>query len=166
MSITRHFKGSNDQYGYGYFAYIEDGQLVIGENWPREGVVTYRGTYRDASRRLDKLKDEAPKLYNSIVKYYTEQENEEMPHKLHDELPNKKPVREVTTSPAGVLWKVKLYMKNQATHMVLVRGLSESSVINKLFPKVPEVLTLQTYDAQVIAVRSAEISVAEFMEDN
>ena len=53
----------------------------------------------------------------------------------------------------------------QAVHQVLVRGLSESSVINKLFPKIPEVLTLQTLDARVIAVRSAEISVAEFMED-
>lgn len=168
MAITHHFKGSTDQYGYGYFGHIEDGQLVLGESWPREGGVVFRGTYRDAraTKYFAKLKDEAPKLYNSIVKYYTEQETEENQQKLHDEHCDKKPIREVTTSPAGVLWKVKLCMKNRATHYVLVRGLSESSVITKLFPRDPEVLILQTYKAQVIAVRSAEISVAEFMEDN
>lgn len=40
-TISHNFGNSNDMYGYGYFAYIEDGQLVIGESWPREGGITY-----------------------------------------------------------------------------------------------------------------------------
>jgi hypothetical protein len=51
-------------------------------------------------------------------------------------------------------------------HYVFVRGTSESSVINKLFPKIPEVLTLQTHDARVIAIRSDMISAAEFMPED
>lgn len=73
MAITRHFKGSTDSYGYGYFGYIEDGQLVLGENWPREGGVTYRGPYEHAGRALEELMTKAPKLYNSITKYYAEE---------------------------------------------------------------------------------------------
>ena len=74
MAITRRFKGNTDKYGYGYFGYIEDGQLVLGESWPREGGVTYRGTYRDAANELKQLKDKAPRLYNSITKYYEEKQ--------------------------------------------------------------------------------------------
>ena len=55
MAISRHFKASTDSYGFGYFGYIEDGQLVLGENWPREGGVTYRGPYATAGHELADL---------------------------------------------------------------------------------------------------------------
>lgn len=42
MARTHTFKGSTD--AYGYYAFIENGELVIGENWPREGGDTYRGS--------------------------------------------------------------------------------------------------------------------------
>ncbi len=71
MAITHTFKGGRDSYGYGYFAYIEDGKLVIGESWPREGGVIYRGNYLGAVRVLELLKVEAVALYNSIEKYFT-----------------------------------------------------------------------------------------------
>ena len=63
MAITHHFKGSQDSYGYGYFGYIEDGQLVLGEDWPREGGIVFRGTYRDAcaTKYFTKLEHEAPR---------------------------------------------------------------------------------------------------------
>ena len=70
-TISHNFGNSNDMYGYGYFAYIEDGQLVIGESWPREGGITYRGTYRDATKRLQKLKTEDELLWHNIELYYS-----------------------------------------------------------------------------------------------
>ena len=73
MARTFHFKGGTDLHGYGYYAYIEDGsKLIIGENGPREGGTIYKGTYKDAGSTLSLLKKEAPKLYKSIVDYYTE----------------------------------------------------------------------------------------------
>lgn len=240
MARTHTFKGN----GANYFAYIEDGQLVIGEDWGREGGITYRGTYRDAGAALEKLMTKAPKLYNSITKYYAEEAKkpavkfEPSPyaftHTFNDsrdlhgngwygyiengqlvighEAPREGgvlfrgtyeeaaergwlaallredqrlyydidkyfikhgaepmvPIKEKTSSPAGVLWKVKLYMANTEAPIiyVLVRGLNEACVINKLFPKIPEVLTLQTHDARVIAVRSDRISAAEFMPED
>ena len=73
MARTHMFKGGTDIHGYGYYAYIEDGsKLIIGENGPREGGTIYKGTYKDAGSTLSLLKKEAPKLYKSIVDYYTE----------------------------------------------------------------------------------------------
>ncbi len=73
MARTFHFKGGTDLNGYGYYAYIEDGsKLIIGENGPREGGTIYKGKYKDAGSTMMLLKKEAPKLYKSIVDYYTE----------------------------------------------------------------------------------------------
>lgn len=76
MAITYRFGNSNDIYGYGYFAYIEEGQLVIGESWPREGGITYRGTYRDAKERMEKLSGEDELLYHNIQSYYSKHKEE------------------------------------------------------------------------------------------
>ena len=78
MTIKHTFKSSRDNNGYGYYGYIEKetNQLVIGENWPHEGGELYRGTFADAYRILSTLKDEAPRLYNSIIKYYAEKPDE------------------------------------------------------------------------------------------
>lgn len=158
-TITHHFKDSRDCYGYGYFGYIENGQLVICQEAPREGGVLFRGTYEEAAERgwLATLLREDQRLYHDIDKYFTK----------HGAEP-KVPIREKTGSPAGVLWKVKLYMANTEAPIIYVqvRGTSEAGVINKLFPKVPEVLTLQTHNARVIAVRSDMISAAEFMPED
>lgn len=159
MARTHTFKSSSDAYGYGHYGYIEDGLLVIGESWPHEGGVLFRGTYEEAAERgwLATLLREDQRLYHDIDKYFIK----------HGAEP-KVPIKEKTSSPAGVLWKVKLYMANTEAPIiyVLVRGNSEASVISKLFPKVPEVLTLQTHDARVIAVRSDKISAAEFMPED
>ena len=78
MAIKHRFKCSLDYYGYGYYGFIdkETDELVIEESWPREGGEIYRGTYANAYRTLRTLKDEAPRLYNSIIKYYTEKPEE------------------------------------------------------------------------------------------
>lgn len=161
MAITHQFKRATGSLGYGYTGYIEDGKIVINEHWPHEGGTAFHGTYEELLKTsyVNELREKATRLYNSIVKYYTEKKDEA----CHAE-PNKKPIKEITTSPAGALWKVELLLKSGARVKVLVRGLSESSVIQKLFLAVPEVLTLQTPDARVIAVRSDEIAVAEFEE--
>lgn len=72
MAIMHTFKGSKGLSSYGYFAYIENGELVIGENWPREGGETYRGSYANAERALRTLEKEAPVLYANIIRYYEE----------------------------------------------------------------------------------------------
>lgn len=72
MAITHTFKGSKGGDRYGYYAYIEDGLLVIGEDWPREGGTIYKGSYADAKSALGLLKKQEPKLYKSIVEYYKE----------------------------------------------------------------------------------------------
>lgn len=153
------FKDSRDFHGNGWYGYIENGQLVIGHEAPREGGILFRGTYEEAAERgwLAALLREDQRLYHDIDKYFIK----------HGAEP-KVPIKEKTGSPAGVLWKVKLYMANTEAPIiyVLVRGLNEACVINKLFTKVPEVLTLQTHDARVIAVRSDKISAAEFMPED
>lgn len=70
MAITHTFKGKADRYGY--YAYIEDGLLVVGEDWPREGGTIYKGSYANAFDVLNTLRLEEPKLYDNIVKYYKE----------------------------------------------------------------------------------------------
>lgn len=72
MARTHTFKGSASA-GYGYAAFIEDGQLVITEDWGREGGILYRGTYRDSEKYLNMLRVNAPKLFNGIVQYYSEE---------------------------------------------------------------------------------------------
>jgi hypothetical protein len=70
MAITHTFKGSKGNNGYGYFAFIKDGELCIGESWPNEGGITYQGDYAGAYRALKTLEKEAPTLYKSITTYY------------------------------------------------------------------------------------------------
>ena len=72
MAITHTFKGSKGGDKYGYYAYIEDGLLVVGEDWPHEGGTIYKGSYENAFDVLNILRREASKLYNNIVKYYKE----------------------------------------------------------------------------------------------
>lgn len=158
MAISRHFKGSTDSYGFGYFGYIEDGQLVLGENWPREGGVTYRGPYATAGHELADLKTKAPKLYNSIVKYYTEEE---------EKLRKQAEIREESRSLVSysTIFRIKLFMDNGKEHICQVRGRFESDVIKKLTPQVPEVLVLQDDFANVFACRSEKISAIEFLDD-
>ena len=86
MARTHTFKGSASA-GYGYFAYIEDGQLVIGEDWGRDGGVLYRGAYRDSTKYLNMLRVNAPKLFNGIVQYYAEQAKKEETMKMANKDP-------------------------------------------------------------------------------
>lgn len=71
MSITHTFAGSRAGHDYGYYAFIENGELVIGDDWPHEGGTLYRGTYFGASRIMKTLERENVRLFNSINKYYT-----------------------------------------------------------------------------------------------
>jgi hypothetical protein len=70
MAITHTFAGSRAGRDYGYYAFIENDELVIGEDWPHEGGEVYRGTFFNAGRALRNLEKENIRLYNSICKYY------------------------------------------------------------------------------------------------
>ena len=145
MSITHTFKGSNSN---GYYAYIEDGQLVIGYNGPREGGVLFRGDYNGASKSFKVLQKEAPKLYHAINNYYFLTElgldTEELPKG-----PDK-------------TFRIKLYTRNNCIYNCLVKGPDEEAVIKKLCPSGTEPLVVQTYEAKTFVIYSDTIAAFEF----
>ena len=56
---------------WGWYAYAENGILVIGESFPREGGNLYVGDYKgEDTPYLMKLKEDCPQIYNRIVKYF------------------------------------------------------------------------------------------------
>lgn len=243
MARTHTFKGSASA-GYGYFAYIEDGQLVIGEDWGREGGILYKGPYQHAQIIMSKLRANASKLANSIDKYYFEERQKveaskeeanityrfkdsrdfrqgcghygyiengelvlcmELPREggvyfrgsyneavvtnylnrikkedkvLYDDIERyfsqkhaKANLEEVKRDcgfdeeTKTIMFKVKIYNKNGATHNCLVRGRFQADVINKLMPQIPEVLTIQTSSGDVFAIRSDMIAAVEFVDN-
>lgn len=73
MAITHMFKGSKGFDSYGYYGYIENGQLVLGESWPREGGETYRGSFEGVPESyVRELEQKAPTLIAHIRKYLEE----------------------------------------------------------------------------------------------
>lgn len=145
MSITHTFKGSNS-----YYAYIEDGQLVIGYNGPREGGDLFRGDYNGASKSFKVLQKEAPKLYHAINNYYSLTELG-----LDTEEPPKGPDK---------TFKVKLYTRNNCIYNCLVKGPDEEAVIKKLCPSSTEPLVVQTYEAKTFVIYSDMIAAFELAE--
>lgn len=73
MAITHMFKGSKGFDSYGYYGYIENGQLVLGESWPREGGETYRGSFEGVPESyVRELEQKAPTLIAHIRRYMQE----------------------------------------------------------------------------------------------
>jgi hypothetical protein len=102
MAITHTFKGSCRK-GFGYYAYIEDEELVIGENWPREGGETYRGSYANAYRALRNLEKEAPALFKSITEYYAKHQKAGQVRSAEQLKPGTKSFREQLTEKVEFL---------------------------------------------------------------
>ena len=78
-NVKKIFKGSWSQpYGYGYYAYIDNNDdFVIGEERGREGGELYRGEYKgEDTPWLKNIKFEEVTLYNNIVRYFRECEND------------------------------------------------------------------------------------------
>ena len=159
MDITKTFKDSRDanQGRGGYFGYIADDLLVLGCETPSGPVVYFTGDYHaaNACAPMVDLKKKDRVLYDDINNYFKQ--------KL--ELENAKKNYGFDEATKTILFKVKLHMDNLKTHEVLVRGRSQSGVVDKLMPKIPEVLMLQTLDAREFAVRSNKIDAVEFVED-
>ena len=171
-TITYRFKDSRDfRQGCGHFGYIENGELVLCMDLPREGGVYFRGSYNEAvaTNYLARIKKEDKVLYDDILKYFHSGLDEadlkalgiEVPASM-EELKQKYSFDEKTKT---ILFKVKLFMDSREVHNVLVRGRFQADVIKKLMPPIPEVLTLQTPDAREFAVRSDKISAVEFEDD-
>ena len=72
MARTHTFKGSLKN-GYGHYAFIEDGLLVLGESWPHEGGETFRGSFEEAGKALASIRNEAPSLVAAIEEYYAKE---------------------------------------------------------------------------------------------
>lgn len=157
-TITHQFKDSRDCYGYGYHAFIENGQLVICHEAPREGGVLFRGTYFEATKILRQLQQEDKVLYDDIDKYFTHKRAKND----FEALKRKSGFDEETKT---ILFNVKLHMNNTVIHEVRVRGRFQSDVVNKLTPDMNEVLMLQTPDGNIFAVHSNNISAIEFVEE-
>lgn len=193
------FADSRDLHGNGWYGWIEDGKLVIGHEAPREGGILFRGTYTEAAERgwLVTLLKEDQRLYHDIELYFTkhgvsDESDKRATHSTGDERcaafgccsegdprckavgyycdPTKKTNEDFKKygfdeETKTILFKVKLHKKNRVVHKVLVRGRFQADVIKKLMPPIPEVLTLQTPNGDVFAIRSDEISVVEFVDD-
>ena len=79
--MSKHYFGSEQPWGY--YAYVENGFLVIGESYPREGGDLYSGVYMgEYTPYLKILKEKAPKIYNKIVKYFDEHKDDKKPEML------------------------------------------------------------------------------------
>lgn len=74
--MIRFFKGSIQNGDIGFYAYIENDELVIGEDRWREGGELYRGEYKGKKQTpwLKAIKEENIELYNSITTYYGKNE--------------------------------------------------------------------------------------------
>lgn len=73
-------------HGYGWYAYHENGKLVIGDNYPHEGGELYRGLYKgENTPYLNEIKKEEPHLYNTIVKFYTTFSNTDIERSVSEE---------------------------------------------------------------------------------
>ena len=56
---------------WGWYAYEENGLLIIGESSPHEGGDLYCGSYKGKDTPyLMRLKEDCPRIYNKIVKYF------------------------------------------------------------------------------------------------
>ena len=67
----------NDDFRYtdsGYFAFIEDNQLVIGCSILPGNNIIYAGDYLSAAECLETLKQKDPRLYKDIEKYFSTQD--------------------------------------------------------------------------------------------
>lgn len=159
-TITKQFEDSRDSRGNGYSGYVENGQLVLEYDDPRSGGEYFRGSYDQAWHlgHIERLKHDDPRLYNAIEKYFIK-------HGVNDDQEDLKKKYSFDEATKTILFKVKLYMENRQVHNALVRGRSQSGVVKKLMPKIPEVLMLQTWDARELAVRSEKVYAIEFVED-
>lgn len=151
---TYRFKNGRNCSGYGYYAYISNnGDLVIGEDWGREGGDIFSGSYAKAGTVLVKLEKYSPELYKEIVEYYRkESEFEQLKQDMSFDEETK-----------TILFKVKLFTNCSNTHIVMVRGRFQADVIKKLMPPLHEVLTLQTLAGDIFAIRSDMIYAVEFL---
>ena len=159
-SFPHTFNDSRDLHGNGWYGYIEEGKLVIGHEAPREGGVLFRGTYEEAAERgwIATLLREDLRLYDDIERYFSQKRAKAKLEKAKNECGFDEETK-------TILFKVKLHSKSGVVHNCLVRGRFQADVIKKLTPSIPEVLTIQTASADVFAIRSAEISAVEFVED-
>lgn len=67
---------------WGWYAYAEDDVLIIGENFPHEGGDLYRGDYKGKDTPyLLKIKEDCPRIYKNIVKYFEKDINSTSPVK-------------------------------------------------------------------------------------
>ena len=67
---------------WGWYAYAENDILVIGESFPHEGGDLYRGDYKGKDTPyLLKIKEDCPRIYKNIVKYFEKDINNTPPVK-------------------------------------------------------------------------------------
>lgn len=79
MSTIMRLKGSIDfarPHEYGYYAYIEDGELFVGDEFGREGGIFYRGDkqhdhFGSREHVLKVLAAENKTLYESVKNYFS-----------------------------------------------------------------------------------------------
>ena len=144
MARTHTFKGST---AIGYAAFIEDGKLLITEDWGNWGGILYRGDYNQATNILSRLKREAPVLYDDIEKYFIK-------HGVSDESDRKDLGGDEAKT---ITYRVRLIMNNGKEIVAIISGTSETEVIRKIMPPVPDTVLLHDLEGRTMAVRSDKI---------
>lgn len=157
MAITHHFRRCTDVHGYGYFAYIEDNKLVIGEHWPHEGGVLYEGNYLNSVMLLERLKEKCPSLCGDIVKYF-----DEHPYECNGWKDNPQPKKDASEKGTEKTYKAKVHMDNGETHIILVRSNSPDGLVKRLTIN-KEWSFANTLDGRGFAVRSDKVNAIEFL---
>jgi hypothetical protein len=146
-TITHQFKDSRDSFGYGYYGYIENGQLVLCNEQPREGGVYFRGSYQEAVAKghMNSLKAEDPRLFSAIETHFSK-------HGVSDESDRK----DLCDSKTRI-YIVKLMMNNGKELDAVISGESETDVIRKILPPVPNTVMMYDLEGRTMAVRSDKI---------
>lgn len=154
MAITHHFRRCTDVHGYGYFAYIEDDKLVIGDHWPHEGGILYEGNYLNSVMFLERLKEKCPSLCGDIVDYFIAHPNECSG--------KPQPKKEATEKGTEKTYKAKIHTDDGKAHIILVQSNSPEALVNKLTRKDGWTFA-NTVEGRGIAVRSDKVNVIEFL---
>lgn len=151
--VKYQFQDSRDSHGNGYSGYLDENyDLVLVYNVSGYHDVYYRGPYATAHHQLGELIFRDKVLYDDIEKYFTK-------HGVKDESDRKDLGGSKTRTYA-----VKLMMNNGKELDAVISGESETEVIRKILPPVPDTVMMYDLEGRTMAVRSDKIYTVAVMD--
>ena len=114
----------------------------------------YNGSYTNAKVHLDYIKSADPVLYDDIEKYFTK-------HGVTDESDRKDLGGDEAKT---ITYRVRLIMDNGKELIAAISGTSETEVIRKIMPPVPDTVMMHDLGGRTIAIRSDKIYTVTIMD--